>query len=661
MSADRRRWRTAAIRALILGLALTGLTAADRQTPPPSSAAEMAAASTDQIAVPAAPMGWDSWNSFASTIDYATIAAQAKALVSSGMAAAGYKYVNIDEGWWQGTRNSSGNITVSTSQWPGGMAAIVSYIHSLGLKAGIYTDAGKNGCGYYYPTPSGTPAAPDTGSEGHYQQDMETFQDWGFDYVKVDWCGGNAEGLNPETTYQAISAANAAATAVTGHSMVLSVCDWGDGDPWNWGAGTGALWRTSSDLIIFGQSPSTTAMLANFDQTLHPDAQHTGYYNDPDMLTAGMNGFSAAQNETELSLWAISGAPLIAGNNLATMSSATAAILTNPGLITIDQDPRGLQGTKVAEDTTGLQVYSKVLSGTGNRAVVLLNRTSSAAPITARWADLGLTTASAAVRNVWAGADEGDHATSYTATVPAGQAVLLTVSGTEAAGSTYLNSGSALPAFTGVTADATGGKLADISYTNTAGKALEATLQVNGQEPTTLSFPPAASGTVSVLLSLAKGSANTAAFSAATGAGLAVAALRVQDIPGTDGSEIIGGGSARCVDLNQSTITDGAQAQLWDCDGGQNQSFAATSRSELVVYGDKCLDAYGAGTTDGTVVDIWDCNGGANQKWTVHSNGTITSNLSGLCLDAYDNGAANGTELDLWTCNGGANQKWTLN
>ncbi len=228
-----------------------------------------------------------------------------------------------------------------------------------------------------------------------------------------------------------MSAANDAAAAVTGRKLVLSLCEWGTGNPWNWGAGTAPMWRTSTDVIFWGNSPSTANMLAGFDKALHPSSQHTGYYNDPDMLMVGMNGFTAAQNRTHMGLWAISGAPLLAGNNLATMSSTTAAILKNSEVIAIDQDARGLQGVKVAEDTKGLQVYSKVLSGTGKRAVLLLNRTSSAASITARWADLGLTTASASVRDVWTATNAGSSATSHTTSVPAGEAVLLTISGTE--------------------------------------------------------------------------------------------------------------------------------------------------------------------------------------------------------------------------------------
>ena len=659
----RRLLRRAAVQCAVLGLALAGLTGLGRSTSPLT--AEPAAVSTSQIGVAPAPMGWASWNSFASAIDYNTIKAQADALVSSGMAAAGYKYVNIDEGWWEGARDSSGNISVDTAKWPGGMKAIADYIHSKGLKAGIYTDAGKNGCGYYYPTPEGTPAAPNTGMEGHNQQDLQTFQNWGFDFVKIDWCGGDVEGLNQETTYKAIRDANTAATAVTGRSLVLSLCEWGTGKPWNWAAGTGAMWRTSTDIVFWPNNPTMSSILANFDKSLHPAAQHTGYYNDPDMMTIGMSGLSAAQNRTHMGLWAISGAPLLAGNNLATMSTSTASILTNSEVIGIDQDARGLQGVKVAEDSSGLQVYSKVLSGTGKRAVLLLNRTSAAANITARWQDMGLTTASAAVRNVWSASNVGSYATSYTTSVPAGEGVLLTVSGTEGSGTTYEDTTTATtPTFTGVSAAAAGTKLVDISYANGGSSARQATLQVNGQYTQTLAFPPTGSSstyrTVSVLAHLAKG-ANTLTFAASTGTAPDIDAVAVRAIPGTNGTAIVGTGSGRCLDFFQNSITNNTQAELWDCGGGQNQTFTSTARSELVVYGNKCLDAYNSGTANGTKVVLWDCNGGTNQKWTVNTNGTITNNVSGLCLDAVSNGTANGTSIDLWSCNGGSNQQWTRN
>nr|WP_223297225.1 glycoside hydrolase family 27 protein [Catenulispora acidiphila] len=559
-----RKMLRAAILAVVCALAspvgLVGsrVQAAVADSPARAAPAAVAAAST----VSAPPIGWASWNTFAAQINYNVIKGQADALASSGMEAAGYQYVNIDEGWWQGTRDASGNITVDSADWPGGMKAIADYIHSKGLKAGIYTDAGKNGCGYYYPT--GRPAAPGSGSEGHYDQDFLQFSQWGFDYVKVDWCGGNAEGLNAQNTYQAISDAIGRATAQTGRPMVLSICDWGNQSPWNWAPGMSALWRTSGDIIYYGQAPSMTNVLANFDAAQHPAAQSPGHYNDPDMLIAGMPGFTAAQNRTHLSLWAISGAPLLAGNNLSTMSSDTRAVLTNPEAIAIDQDSRGQQGVKVAEAQSGLQVYSKVLSGSGRRAVVLLNRTGSTATITAPWSALGLTGA-ASVRDVWAAVDRGSFTGSYAATVPAGQAVLLTVTGT----------------------DGTGG------------------------------------GT---------GSAK----------------------------QIIGTPSGRCVDINNSSTTNGTQAQLWDCNGQSNQQWTPTATKQLMIYGTKCLDASNQGTTNGTPAVIWDCNGQTNQQWTINANGTITGVQSGLCLDASGAATANGTKLLLWTCSGAANQKWTV-
>ena len=369
------------------------------------------------------PMGWASWNTFAAKINYTVIKGQADAMVSSGLKTAGYRYVNIDEGWWQGTRDGAGNITIDTSDWPGGMPAIADYIHGLGLKAGIYTDAGKDGCGYYYPT--GRPAAPGSGSEGHYEQDFLAFSQWGFDFVKVDWCGGDKEGLDAKTAYQGISDAIAKATASTGRAMVLSVCNWGNQSPWNWAPGLSTMWRTSGDIIYYGESADMSRVLSNFDSAQHASAQTPGHYNDPDMLIVGMPSFSVAQNRTHFALWAISGAPLLAGNDLAKMSADTKGVLTNAEVLAINQDPLAKQGTRVADDA-GRQVYSKVLSGTGKRAVLLLNRSGSAAMITVRFADIGLG-ATASVRNVWTATDLGAQTTSYAANVPAQDSVLLLV------------------------------------------------------------------------------------------------------------------------------------------------------------------------------------------------------------------------------------------
>jgi hypothetical protein len=645
---------------------------------------EPVAVTGNQIAVTPPPMGWASWNSFAARIDASVIRRQTDAFVAAGLPAAGYRYVNIDEGWWQGTRDAAGNITVNTTEWPGGMAAIADYIHSKGLKAGIYTDAGRDGCGYYFPT--GRPAAPGSGSEGHYAQDMLQFSRWGFDFVKVDWCGGSAEGLNPETAYRSISAAVAQAAATTGRPLVLSICNWGVQSPWNWGPGLGAMWRTSTDIIFFGQTANQSMVLTAFDNGIHPAAQHTGYANDPDMMIAGMPGLTAAQNRTHLNLWAVSGAPLLLGADLSTLDATTRATLTNAEVIAVDQDPRGLQGVPVAAG-----VYAKVLSGAGRRAVVLLNRGGSAASMTVRWTDLGLTAAAATVRNPWTGQTVTGVATGYTVSVPANDSALLVIGGTEAAATTYeaeatantrtggaatvacpgcsggtkvgnIGNGGTL-SVNGVAASAAGLAVATIAYVNGDSATRTATLQVSGQPATVVAFPPTGSwttpATVTVLVQLAGGSANTLSLANAGAWAADIDAIEIRPLA-RGGGRIVGVPSGRCVDVSAASTANGAQVQLWDCNGQGNQAWTPTAARQLTVYGGKCLDAYNRGTADGTAVVIWDCNNQTNQQWNVGAGGTITGVASGKCLDAFNGGATNGTRLVLWTCNGQANQRWTV-
>lgn len=607
-----------------------------------------AVAAAPQVRVAPAPMGWASWNTFFEKIDHNVIKAQADAMVSSGLAAAGYRYINIDSGWWKGTRNSAGDITVDETQWPGGMKAIADYIHSKGLRAGIYTDAGKNGCGYYFPTPG--PPHAGTGSEGHYEQDMLQFSRWGFDYVKVDWCGADVEKLDAPSTYRALSDAVAQASATTGRELVLSICEWGKNDPWNWAPGMAPLWRTGTDIIFSHETPSIDMVYRNFDKNQRPTAQHTGYYNDPDMMMVGMPGLSATASRVHMSLWAVGGSPMLLGNDLTRMDDHTISVLTNREVVAVGQDPRGLPAVEVAEDSRDRQVYAKVLSGNGRRAVVLLNRTSAPATMTVRLADLGLSGRLAAARNLWTGAATPITTGSHSVTVPAGDAVMLSIAGTEASATTYPVVDSRV---TGITARSGGLAVATITYTNGDPVARKTTLQVNGgQIPTAVALPPG-SGTVSVIVSLAKGT-NFLTLPGAT-------SVEVRELPGTAGTQVIGTQSGRCADIDRNTITNGTQAQLWDCNGGEAQTFTHTARKELVVYGNKCLDAWDHGTTNGTKVAIYDCTGGTNQQWNVNADGTITGVQSGLCLDAYDAATANGTKLILWSCNGADNQKWTRN
>jgi hypothetical protein len=466
------------------------------------------------------PMGWSSWNSFSNTVDSRIVMEQARAMISSGMHKTGYQYINIDEGWWLGQRDAQGNFVIDEKAWPalqageraGDMANIVRFIHGLGLKAGIYTDAGESGCSMY---PDLGPKYFHTGSEGHYEEDFLQFAKWGFDYVKVDWCGGDKENLDPAVQYAEIARAIDRAAAITGHRLYFSLCEWGKNSPWTWAPNVGGspadIWRTSGDIvdpIVAGhehadRKASFTKMLANFDQGIHPEAEHTGYYNDPDMMVLGMPGFSDEQNRVHMALWAISGAPLLVGADLTKLSPATLATLTNRSVLAIDQDASGLQGIKVAEPVQGLQVWSKALAGRGKRAVVLLNRTASAQPLSVHWSELGLSDAEVHVTDVWTGQQLQASGDGYTATVPPGDAAMILVDGTEGPTMRYDPSPLEEPAWQAKQQDVA--RFAEvqsrsriarilITYSNPDPADRFAELRVNGQVATRIAFPSTGSG-----------------------------------------------------------------------------------------------------------------------------------------------------------------------
>ncbi|EWM10047.1 alpha-L-arabinofuranosidase [Kutzneria sp. 744] len=307
-----------------------------------------------------------------------------------------------------------------------------------------------------------------------------------------------------------------------------------------------------------------TKVLGNFDAAQHPTAQSAGHYNDPDMLVVGMSGFTAAQSRTHLSLWAISGAPLIAGNNLATMSADTRNILGNREVLAIDQDSLGRQGVKVAEDHTGQQVYSKVLAGGGRRAVVALNRTGSAADITVRFADLGLA-GTASVRDVWNAADLGSTTTGYTVHVPAQEAVLLMVTGTDQPGG-----GGRVGAIVGKQS----GRCLDIDHSSTTNGTQAQIWDCNGQANQQWTY--------------------------------------------TGGQQLSVYGGGKCLDaLNQGT-TAGTQAVIWDCNGQANQQWTVGADGAIRgVQSGLCLDATGAHTANGTKIVLWPCGTGDNQLWSL--------------------------------------------
>ncbi|HKJ93823.1 MAG TPA: glycoside hydrolase family 27 protein, partial [Longimicrobiales bacterium] len=329
----------------------------------------------------------------------------ADAMVASGMKDAGYEYVVIDD-CWQVSRDGDGTLVADPDRFPHGMKALADYVHSKGLKFGIYTDAGRKTC-------QGRP-----GTYEHEAQDARTFAAWGVDYVKEDWC--YSEDLDAPTQYRKFRDALAAA----GRPIVLSICEWGSNQPWNWAPEIGNLWRTTGDI-----SDHWNSMLSNLDQSAqHPSAAGPGHWNDPDMLEVGNGGMSGREYRAHFSLWAIQAAPLIAGNDLRTMSDETKAILTNPEVIAVDQDSLGVQGILLSEYPPDVQVWDKPLKD-GSHAVALLNRAEVATPITLSFYRLGLRGDSVEVRDLWAHKDLGRFAGRYRETVPAHGVAMLRVRG----------------------------------------------------------------------------------------------------------------------------------------------------------------------------------------------------------------------------------------
>ncbi len=586
------------------------------------------------------------------------------------MKAAGYQYVNIDEGWWSGTRDSNGNITVDQSKWPGGMAAVATYIHNKGLKAGIYTDAGANGCG-------GT----SQGSYGHYDQDMLQFEQWGFDYVKVDWCGGVQLGLTPSTQYAQVRDSISKATAQTGHPMAFSVCEWGVADPWNWGPSTGNSWRTSNDISFSQGSVAWSDILKNFDAaTLHPDAQSIESYNDPDMMEVGASGISTTESQAHFSLWAIAGAPLLAGNNITTMSSTTRSILTDSEVIAVDQDPLDLQAIKVSEPSIGLQVWSKVLSGSGQRAVALLNRTGSTANITVKWSDIDLT-GSAQVRDLWAHSNLGSFSTSYTASVPSHGVVMLKISGTEPGIANYeaesssntlaggavvqsctncsggnnvghIGNGGTLQ-FNNVQTKLPGPQVVTIYYINGDSSARTATISVNGRTGISVIFPSTGSwstvGSVKISAYLTARN-NTILFSNSSTWAPDIDRITAQ-LGGTN--SVYGNFSTYEAESSSNTLAGGAIVQnCTGCSGGKNVGYigkggtlqfnnvnvsSAGTHRLVISYIDGDTSTFGIGTYRSANISI---NGGSSFSVSFPATGdwneVVTMNIS-VTLKAGNN------------------------
>lgn len=312
---------------------------------------------------PTPPMGWNSWNHYACEIDEGLIRRTADAMVANGMRDAGYVYVNIDD-CWQGPRDADGFLQADPARFPSGIKALADYVHARGLKLGIYSDAGSKTC------------AGRAGSQGHEYQDALQFARWGVDYLKYDWCntGSGAGQRNPREAYATMRDALHAA----GRPIVFSICEWGDNKPWEWAREIGHLWRTTGDITncwnceVGHGSWSSWGVLNILDKQagLRRHAGPGGW-NDPDMLEVG-NLPTLAENRSHFALWAMLAAPLIAGTDVVGMTPEIAAILTNPRLVAIDQDPLGIQGFAWMR-TPELEVWARPLSD-DKWAIAVLNR-----------------------------------------------------------------------------------------------------------------------------------------------------------------------------------------------------------------------------------------------------------------------------------------------
>jgi alpha-galactosidase len=348
------------------------------------------------------PMGWNSWNKFACNNNEQTVRATADALVASGMRDAGYQYVVIDD-CWQTSRDADGFIVADAQKFPSGIKALADYVHSRGLKFGIYSDAGRLTCG-------GRP-----GSQGHEYQDAITYARWGVDYLKYDWC--NTGDRNAEEAY----AVMADALRQSGRPIVFSMCEWGAAKPWLWAKNVGNLWRTTGDIFdsFSAKDPKrdwahTVIGIADLNEPLWPYAG-PGHWNDPDMLEVGNGGMTPIEYRSHFSLWAMMAAPLIAGNDIVHMDAATRDILLNKEVIAVDQDALGRQGQRVTKQGDS-EVWVKPLSD-GAAAILLFNRGAAPATIDAGADQLGTTPISGRVRDVWAHKDLGRWRGSITANV----------------------------------------------------------------------------------------------------------------------------------------------------------------------------------------------------------------------------------------------------
>lgn len=371
------------------------------------------------------PMGWNSWNKFACNVSEKLLKETADAMVSSGLRDAGYQYIIIDD-CWQISRDSMGFIVADKDRFPSGIKALADYIHSKGLKFGIYSCAGTKTC-------AGRP-----GARGHEFQDAYMYAKWGVDYLKYDWC--STDGQNTKESYTLMSNA----LKVAGRPIVFNLCEWGGTKPWLWASEVGHLWRTTGDIFDCfdcekkngGWSAWGVMKILDMQDGLRTYAG-PGHWNDPDMLEVGNGGMTESEDRAHFSMWCMLAAPLTCGNDLRNMSPQTSAILGNTDAIDIDQDALGIQGLRYQKDG-GFEIWMKPLSG-GDWAVCFLNRSAEVKNIDFDWLKnvvnddfakrtLDVSKETFKIKDVWSKKDLGTTTKALTASVPSHDVLMMRLS-----------------------------------------------------------------------------------------------------------------------------------------------------------------------------------------------------------------------------------------
>ncbi|WP_433386249.1 glycoside hydrolase family 27 protein [Micromonospora sp. KLBMP9576] len=504
------------------------------------------------------PMGWNTWNTFGCNINETLIRQMADSIVTNGLRDLGYKYVVVDDCWFNPDRDAQGNLQAHPQRFPSGMKALGDYLHSRGLLFGIYQAPLDQTCAQYFDAFPGS-----TGSLGHEYQDARQFAAWGVDYLKYDWCSPTGT-INDQVARFGIMRD---ALAATGRPIVYSINpnsihektgpqrDWSD---------VANLWRTTEDITNAwntGQSNGYPMGVQNIVNVNVPLAGYAapGGFNDPDMLEVGNGGMTDAEVRSHFALWSIMAAPLMMGNDLRSAGAATLTILKNQNLTAINQDPLGLQAVQVSNDGTR-RILAKRLTN-GDVAVALFNQGGSATTISTTAAAIGKTGTSFTLRDAWTNATSTTTG-SISASVPAHGTVVYRVSG---GGTTdpptpttfRLRSESA-------------GRCLDLDNSNSA----------NG------------TGTL------------------------------IWDCHGNANQQISQNGQTlrilgKCLDV-PTTATNGTRVQIWDCNGGTNQQWTFNGNGTVsnVRFPALCLDVTNGGTANGTAVILWSCHGNANQRWS---------------------------------------------